>query len=201
MPKPIEEYRQQTQCNEDWCWAAIAASVIAHSDGDNTPTQCDIAQLVLPECGKRKDCKGNCQRYVECRPLDPQTFMLDDAATPRVFSAPPDCMPRPSFPKKVLTKLSEEYGVHYVESTAVPMSVEKIKEQVRNDWPVVIERYDGRSGLHLLVVVDVKGKRMRIVDPLGYCKEGVHQKKLFFDEGNGRTKGPYTWKATYHHRD
>lgn len=210
MPKSIRDFRLLRQCTKNWCWAAVGASIVEHSNTGQHPTQCEFASKALKGCMQAAagNCQGACLGFVTCKaephlpnPLD---AMLDNVSALPDAVAPdrevgPECMERPPFEDVVLEVLSGIYKIKYRSSIEKQMKIERMADQMTANWPVVIERKDGKGLRHVLVVRNVVADRMEIVDSEGFCKTGVHGRKLRFLGLN--QPRPYEWIETYYHDD
>ncbi len=196
MPDLENRYRQQYQCRDLWCWAAVAVSLVRYYHPGATLTQCAFAHEVF----KRSDppgpgdccggaCNNNCGAVIDCS--DPHR------PYPGRCYEPEEC-DRRAVPEVVLKVMAEKYQLRYTAIGVGEMQRDRILAELQNERPVVLRREDGDSNGHLIVPASLRNETIVVLDPEGDCKDYSLDlvENLLLTRRNGN-RAVYTWIDTY----
>lgn len=197
MPENNRSYRQQYQCRDLWCWAAVAVSLVRHFQPESKLTQCAFAREVFRQstppitadccvgacvaCGQTIDCNDDHQPY------------------PDRCHGQEECNQRAD-PAVVLKVLVEQHGLRYNQFGVGRHLLPLIMDELRRDRPVVLRRDDGNGNGHILVAVGFRDGMVAIVDPEGDCKDYDPNPELrILSESHRDNPDVYTWSDTFMH--
>lgn len=191
MPTIIENYPQQLQCRSQWCWAAMAVSLIRYKGRDQTITQCRFVKEVLGIEGCcNGGCGDDCTMYLDCNAGSVRTDWC---------VGPAECDKRPDDITKFLSVLRDKYGINYTSIGGSPTSLTLIEQSLAAKWPVFLVRLDRSANKHVLSITGVDGDRLTLLDSEGDCKQAsfdeYHELSL---EGRNGQKRAYIWDETYY---